>query len=145
MYKSDHCIYISADGNEFNQNQLLVKNSSLKILSADCQSSVGQQSAICWPTVSCLLANNFLCIWGQRDGQQSATVSDLLVTRILACDTRVNSRVENSFIDFLYLQAKLDTWPANVTILLFTQTFATWYFCFPCKGIQHYPLVFLKT
>ena len=38
-------------------------------------------------------------------------------------------------------------WLANVTILLFTWTFETWYFCFSrkAKGIQHNPLVFLKT
>ena len=37
-------------------------------------------------------------------------------------------------------------WLANVTILLFTRTFETWYFCFSlkAKGIRHDPLVFWK-
>ena len=35
-------------------------------------------------------------------------------------------------------------WLANVTILLFTRTFETWYFCFSrkAKGIPHDPFVF---
>ena len=35
-------------------------------------------------------------------------------------------------------------WLANVTILLFTRTFETWYFCFSRKekGIEHDPFVF---
>ena len=38
-------------------------------------------------------------------------------------------------------------WLANVTILLFTRTFETWYFCFSCKAkcIRHDPPCFLKT